>query len=164
MTCIIGLVYGDNVYIGGDSAAVAGFEVRRTKQPKVFRLGEMAIGYTTSFRMGQLLQYNVCMEQPADGQDLMEYMVHDFVELVRNCFKEHGFTKVENNQESSGTFLVGFRGRLFSIEDEFQVCENNDGIEAIGCGRQYALGAIRMTGGYAIPEAKIRNAVDVAAY
>ena len=52
MTCIVGLVENGKVYIGGDSAGVAGLDVRMRSDEKVFTKGNMIFGYTSSFRMG----------------------------------------------------------------------------------------------------------------
>ena len=59
MTCIVGLEHDGKVYMGGDSAAVGGMDVYPSRIPKVFQAGRYLIGYTTSFRMGQLLQYGL---------------------------------------------------------------------------------------------------------
>ena len=53
MTAIAGLVHDGKVYIGGDSAGVAGMDLHLRSDPKVFTVGEFVIGYTTSFRMGR---------------------------------------------------------------------------------------------------------------
>lgn len=55
MTCVVGLVDKGTVYIGVDSAAVQGWTRRKSRVAKVFHRGPFLIGYTTSFRMGQLL-------------------------------------------------------------------------------------------------------------
>ena len=142
MTCIIGLVHDNKVYIGADSAAVSGWQVRATRLDKVFRRGQFLIAYTDSFRMGQILQYHLDV-QPQDGETDIEYMVRHFVDAVRACFKELGFAKVENNEESGGLFLVGYRKHLYAIENDFQVNEMADGFDAWGCGNKYALGAMK---------------------
>jgi len=54
MTCIAGFVNKNEVWIGGDSAGVAGYNLRIRKDTKVFKVnGRFLIGYTNSFRMGQ---------------------------------------------------------------------------------------------------------------
>lgn len=144
MTCIIGLAHEGTVYIGADSASGTDgtWEVRATKVPKVFRLGDFLIGYTTSFRMGQILHYHLEVRPQESEGDNLSYMVRVFIPAVRACLKEHGFSKIENNQEEGGFFLVGYRGRLYSIASDFQVNEMADGLDALGCGREYALGAM----------------------
>ena len=59
MTCIVGLVHEGVVYIGGDSAGVAGLSLVVRADEKVLRNGDFLMGFTTSFRMGQLLRYKL---------------------------------------------------------------------------------------------------------
>jgi hypothetical protein len=143
MTCIVALRDDEgHIWMGGDSAGVAGLDMTVVAQPKVFKVGEFLMGYTTSFRMGQLLQYNLA-PPPIEGDDLYGYMITKFVDAVRACLKAGGYAKKEHEVETAGTFLVGIRGRLFAIEDEYQVIEAADGRAACGCGQSYALGALR---------------------
>jgi hypothetical protein len=117
MTCIVGIVENGKVYIGADSASVDAdsYEVRKTKLPKVFKRGNFLIGYTTSFRMGQLLQHSLYVrEQNLDEEDI-EYMVLGFIEAVRKLFKDAGYSLIKENQESGGNFLVGYKGHLYHI-------------------------------------------------
>jgi len=162
MTCVVGVVEGERVYIGADAAGVNGWEVRESTVPKMFVNGAFVIGYTTSFRMGQILQHHLRVT-PQGTEDEMEYMVCTFVEAVRGCLKEYGFSKVENNVEEGGFFLVGYKGRLYGVERDFQVNASADGIEAMGCGRQYALGALRVLETMPARERVVR-ALEVAAY
>lgn len=162
MTCIIGLVHNDKVYIGADSAAVSGWQVRATNLDKVFRRGPFLIAYTNSFRMGQILQYHLEV-QSQDGEPDIEYMVRHFVDAVRTCFKELGFAKVENNEESGGMFLVGYRGHLYAIEDDFQVNEMTDGFDAWGCGKEYALGVMKALE-HLPPIEQIEKALEISAH
>ncbi len=162
MTCVIGLVATDRVYIGVDSAAVAGWTRRVTEVKKVFRRGPFLIGYTTSFRMGQLLEHHLEVPKQPPGMADMTFMVTTFVESARKLFKEKGFAKVESNSESGGQFLVGYRGCLYAIESDFQVQQQADGFDAIGSGSDYALGAMAVLGDVA-PTARIKRSLAAAA-
>ena len=163
MTCVVGLVADDRVYIGVDSAAVSGWTRRATKLRKVFRRGPFLMGYTTSFRMGQLLEHQLDVPPQTEGQSDMAYMVGVFVESVRRLLKERGFARIEANNESGGQFLVGYRGRLYSIESDFQVGEMSDGFDAIGSGADVALGAMMALEGLK-PAQRIRRALEVASH
>jgi ATP-dependent protease HslVU (ClpYQ) peptidase subunit len=163
MTCIVGLVDKKNVYIGGDSASVAGWTSRITKLPKVFRRGPFLIGYTTSFRMGQLLQHALTVPSQGAERDDMRFMVTTFVECVRALLKDKGVAKVESNAESGGQFLVGYRGRLYSVQQDFQVNEMADGFDAVGSGSEYALGALAATRGTP-PVQRLKRALAVSAH
>lgn len=163
MTCIVGLKTKDRVYIGGDSASVSGWTRRETAHPKVFRKGPFLIGYTTSFRMGQLLEHQLQIPKQGASQADMTYMVNVFVESVRALLKERGFAKVEANSESGGQFLVGYRGHLYGIESDFQVGELTDGYDSVGSGSDYALGAMAALPSLAPPR-RIRRALEIASH
>lgn len=163
MTCIVGIVERKTVYIGGDSASVAGWTSRITRLPKVFKKGPFLIGYTTSFRMGQLLEHS--LQVPAQAQtdrDDMRYMVTVFVEHVRTLLKDRGMAKIEANAESGGQFLVGYRSRLYSVQSDFQVNEMADGFDAVGSGAEYALGAISALRGVS-PIPRLKRALEISA-
>ena len=142
MTCIVGIVDDGEVLIAGDSAGVAGTSLAIRADHKVFRNGEVIIGITSSFRMGQILRYNLSVPDLAEGQDLDHYMVTTFIEAVRKAFADGGFTSFNDGKEVGGQFLVGIRGRLFEVDSDFQVGEQICGFAAVGCGFELALGAI----------------------
>ncbi|MFM2042830.1 MAG: hypothetical protein RLY86_1406 [Pseudomonadota bacterium] len=161
MTCIVGLVDGQSVWMGGDSAGVAGLDISLRADPKVFHNGSFLIGFTSSFRMGQLLRFRLSPPPRRPGQDLFHYMVCDFVEAVRVCLREGGFAHRSNDVETGGFFLVGAEGRLFSIQDDYQVSEFSRGYHAIGCGAAYALGSLYGSR-HLPPEERVRHALETA--
>jgi ATP-dependent protease HslVU (ClpYQ) peptidase subunit len=163
MTCVVGLVNKRRVYIGADAASVSGWTRRETRVCKVFRRGPFLIGYTTSFRMGQLLEHHLRVPKQAAGQSDMSFMVTHFIENVRVLLKEKGFAKIEANNESGGQFLVGYHRRLYSIESDFQVAELADGYDAVGSGAEFALGAMRALPRLS-PTRRIRKALEIAAH
>jgi ATP-dependent protease HslVU (ClpYQ) peptidase subunit len=143
MTCIVGFVAPDKkVYMGGDSAGIAGWNVRVRADEKVFRVGEFLMGFTTSFRMGQLLRYHFSPQTHPVGMSDHEYMVTKTVPEIRKVFKEHGYIKVENSQEEGGQFLIGYRGALYEIASDFQVGVPATPVACIGAGGTVALGAL----------------------
>lgn len=161
MTCVVGLIDGGRVYIGADSAAVAGWTRRKTLLRKVFRRGPFLIGYTTSFRMGQLLEHQLRVPKQKPTESDMAYMVNEFIEATRKLLKERGFAKVESNNESGGQFLVGYKGHLYSIESDFQVGEMAEGFDAVGGGSDYALGAMSALHDLA-PKRRIMRSLEIA--
>lgn len=163
MTCIVGIARDGDVWIGADSAASSGWNVRPTLVPKVFVHGPFIIGYTTSFRMGQLLQFHLRVQSQGGKISDLEYIVKHFIVAVRDCLKEGGYTTIDNNKEEGGGFLVGYRGHVYSVGDEFQVNEAFDGFDACGCGGKFALGAIVALDDLE-PEARVRRALGIAAY
>lgn len=142
MTCIIGFAEGGKAWIGGDSAGVAGYSLQNRADEKVFRSGPFIMGFTTSFRMGQLLRYNLTHpEHPAKMND-MAFMVQRFVPAVRSTFKDHGFAEIDKGRETGGLFLVGYRGSIYEIGSDFQVGRSRDNLHSVGCGYEIALGSM----------------------
>ncbi|TIX28883.1 hypothetical protein [Mesorhizobium sp.] len=148
MTCIVGLVDGGKVYIGGDSAAVAGESIEMRSNRKVFRKGVFVIGFTGSYRVGQLMQYKMGASAPATGGDLMVHMVTKFAKEL----KKVGGDEIDE-------LLVGHAGRLFKIGADYSIGEYAS-YTAAGAGAQYALG--RLHGGAGGPEDRLRAALEAA--
>ena len=147
MTCIVGLVHGDRVIVGGDSAGVTqGWGLQARTDSKVGVVGEFAMGFTDSFRMGQVLLYRFKPPPIHAGADLMAYMVGPFIDEVRRTFRAAGYAERLNDRETGGTFLVGIRGRLFRISSDYQVGESIDRYDAVGCGADIALGSMYSSG------------------
>jgi len=163
MTCIIGLVEGGKVYMGGDSGATSGWDTRIRKGGKVFRLGDFLIGYSSSFRMGQVLQYQLEIRPIGEGETVDEYIVRGLIESVREALKRYGYTKIESNREEAGEFLVSYKERLWKISDDFQAGENIDGFDAVGCGTPYALAAMKALENLS-PKERILKALEISAY
>jgi ATP-dependent protease HslVU (ClpYQ) peptidase subunit len=167
VTCIVGLAENESVWIGADSAAVQGYTARSGCIRKAFRVSTTAretflIGYAGSFRMGQLLQYRLDVTQPC-GDDPWRYLATTFIDVVRALFKDHGYATVESNRESGGPFLLGFRGGLYSVDPDYQVNKMHDGFDAIGCGDEYALGAMQVTRGQE-PSSRVLGAIAAAGH
>jgi ATP-dependent protease HslVU (ClpYQ) peptidase subunit len=157
MTCIVGLVDKGRVYIGGDSAGVAGLSVSIRADEKVFANGPFIMGFTTSFRMGQLLRYKLEPAAQTIKQGDMEYMVTSFIDSVRKCFTDNGF----GSGSTGGTFLVGYKSKLYTIDTDYQVGVSADPFDAVGCGTDLALGAMYATKGQD-PKKRITTALSAA--
>lgn len=161
MTVIVGLAQKNRVYLGGDSAGVSGLQLTVRADPKVFRNGPYVMGFTTSFRMGQLLRYS--FQPPHPTGDLHHFMVTTWTNDLRACLKEGGWARKDSEQEQAGTFLVGVQGRLFSVWDDYQVAEHADGYAAVGCGDELALGALHATARLGLtPRARLTAALAAA--
>lgn len=165
MTCIIGLVdqKTKKLYIGGDSCGTSGWNVTTRADKKVFQKGDFIMGFTTSFRMGQILQYDFNPPPfPEQEEDVMKYMVSSFVKEVRNCLKSNGYAVIQSNQESGGEFLVGYKQRLFKIDNDFQLAESIDDIFAVGSGAQTDLGAMHALDLDGMsPEERIKRSLEI---
>lgn len=159
MTAVVGLVHNRRVHIGADSAGVAGWSLTLRADEKVFRNGPYAMGFTTSYRMGQLLHHALVPPEPTG--DLNGFMVTTFIDAVRTCLKDGGWATKSSEQESGGQFLVGVSGRLFIIDSDYQVAEPALGYAAVGCGADIALGALYATDGQPVRR-RMKTALDAA--
>lgn len=168
MTCIVGLIEDGKVYMGGDSAGVSNnySHIISREDTKVFKNGKFLIGYTTSFRMGQLLRFSFNPPEITEGQDLYEYMCTSFITEVMNVMEKNKFATINNNEISGGKFLVGVEGRLFEVGNDFDVGELKGNFGACGSGVYFAFGALetleRLSKKYISPESKIELALVVA--
>lgn len=162
MTCIVGLVHGKDVYIGADTAGVAGLKLYRRQDSKIYENGPFLFGFTSSFRMGQLLGYSFKPpKQPAKMTD-DKFMRTLFIDAIRDCFDEGGFMGHDKDgTEAGGTFLVGYKGRLYMIGGDYQVGEDMQGYSAVGCGDEIALGSMFSTE-HMPPEKRIEQALKAA--
>ncbi len=140
MTCGIGIVDTESVWLAADSAAscLSSGEIYTLKTAKVFQRGPYGFAYTTSYRLGQILRYETELPEPPDV-DLERFMATEFVRVIRRSFEDAGFV---GGLGEHGSILVGVRGALFAIGAELQVGWPATPYAAVGCGRHIAYGAL----------------------
>lgn len=168
MTCIVGVQTDDGrVIIGGDSAGVAGLDIHIRKDEKVFQNGPTIMGFTSSFRMGQLLRYALNIPDHDPRTPDMQYMVIEMMDAVRECFRERGYLKKDEDADSGGTFIMGYKGQLYIIDTDFQVGKVYENYTACGCGDSYALGVLHDISKHdplCDPIEKVTRALDAATF
>lgn len=120
--------------MGGDSAGVSNYSLSVRGDKKVFKNNDYIFGFTSSFRMGQILRYRF-EPKPCPDWDLEKYMCTDFIDGIRKCLTEYG-------HDEGGEFLVGYQGRVFHIHSDYQVGWNIVPYDACGCGSHIALGVM----------------------
>lgn len=168
MTCIVGLVDKDTVYIGADSLGSNGYSKTVRKDKKVFHLKDIeraVMGYTSSFRMGQLLMYGTGLIEKIDAYENKinhEYMVTKFIPNVIKLFDNGGYGKTDNGQKKGGEFLFGYKDQLYQIESDYQVGEPIEKYAACGSGEDFALGSLHSTKKIEDPIERIRMALQAA--
>lgn len=168
MTCIVGVVDGDRVWMGGDSAGTKWQAIRTIATPKVFHNGPFLIGHTNTWRFGNLLQHKLDTSELTvhldRAADIHQFMVTRFVEAIRSVLSTAGYSQREDNREYGGTCLIGVRGRLFLMEDNYQIFETADGHASCGCGEDYATAALHALGHIIPAEERVKRALETAAY
>lgn len=164
MTCIVGLETEDGVILGGDSAASGNSHTTSVKNQKVFNIGsQFGVGYTSSFRMGQILKRDFDPRSfDYDGiDDKFNFTIEEVVPMIRKIMKDGGYSKVESNREKGGLFLFAVADELFKIQKDFSVIKPKK-YSAIGSGYKQARGSLYSTEHYN-PEKRVKIAIRAAA-
>lgn len=168
MTCIVGIRHDSGVLLAGDSVGVnGGGQAQMRRDPKVFQINRhVAIGYTSSFRMGQLLRFNLALPAIVDAvgdkrtDDAFEWAVKEFIPAARTALKDGGYARNDSGTESGGFFLLAVRDRLFEVASDYQVGEPTPSYVSTGSGEDIALGAMHVllgTNGKPPTKAKARE-------
>lgn len=137
MTCIVGFIdKNKDLWMGADSLGSNNSIKTERKDTKLFYNNQFLIGYTTSFRMGQILRYKWNSPKNVNKKDDYEFMCTDVIDSIRECFKE--------NDYENGEFLIGYNNRLYTIEEDFQIAEQVDKFASCGSGCYFAIGAMNI--------------------
>lgn len=156
MTCIIGLESNNKVYIGGDSAGTSQDMSQRIRgDKKVFIRDGYIIGFCGSFRMGQIMQHKLVLPQQAKKNDVVTFMVNEFINSLKECLK--------GEENLTPNILVGYKCKLFTIMGDYQVGETVTGFDAMGSGADIAMGAMHMNVFKKEPERRIEEALKASA-
>lgn len=165
MTCIAGMIDKQGVgHIASDSIGSNGHTKDVYRNKKIFRKGALLIGYTSSYRMGQLLEHNLTLPARKVDQSLDEYIYVDLVAAVRSVLKSEGYLKIDSNTESIGTFMIITEGRLFMMQNDLAILEAADGFDSCGSGENFAVATISTLIKHTklTPEAVLREAIETA--
>ena len=167
MTCIVSYRDQNKIYIGGDTCAVSGLFVNNRLDPKVFKNKNMLMGYAGSFRLGQIMRFAFKPPKHEKDKDTYEYMCVDFVKAMQRCLEKNGHAghNKKEEREASGQLLVGYKGSLYEIYEDYQVGLSAEVFSSIGCGSELAIGAMHALEKMPkiLPEEKLRIALEAAA-
>lgn len=144
MTSIVGISRDGHVYMGGDSCGSDSYSWMHVSNPKVFQVDKFLFGCCGSFRMIDLLRFSLKVEPQTVDQSDDGYIRTTFITAVRKLFKENGFMRDES-RDRGGNFLLGYRGNLYEIQDDFSVLNTPPWGHAVGSGEQPARGSLFTT-------------------
>lgn len=166
MTCIVAKIHKGKVHMAGDRLGSNGFI--KEEYPlikKVFKNEDFLMGYTSSFRMGQLLKYSWTPPKKSLDDTDDKYIFMTVPESILSLFESGKFGHKDKTDYTAGNFLFGWKGRLFEMQDDMSVMEHEH-MAAVGSGSYHALASLRTL---AIigwhddnPEAALRTAIQVA--
>lgn len=156
MTCIIAHTNGTTSFIAGDKLGSNGFTKAIQTEPKVFekefiKLHEdgltrtkevMALGYTTSFRMGQLLTYNLVLPEQAPNETFPQYLVLKVIPLIRKMFKDEWGSRDASQDVGGGQFIILHNHTIYEVQEDFAVLQPKTSITAVGSGTYHAIASM----------------------
>lgn len=151
MTCIAAVVDGDNVYMGGDSAGVSDdstYSLGIGSEAKVWGNGGLLFGASGSFRVSQVLRWQLQVPQYNPDGEALEYLTGPLITTMRESLQLHGALSIfeeDSTENIDGALLIGFRGRVFEVFSDFGVGELVHGYGSVGCGSPIAMGALAAT-------------------
>lgn len=162
MTCIVAIEQNGTVIMGGDRLGSNGHTGAPVSESKVFTKSGVTIGYTSSFRMGQLLQYALTIPVIPE-EDLDKWVAVDLMQAIRAVYSENGWDETSNGKASGGSFLLAVKGRCYEIQSDYSFIRQISGEYAVGSGKDYALGSLRSTRGRMTASKRIIESLETAA-
>lgn len=144
MTCVVAVAKDGVVYIGADSCGSTPTSAMVVTNPKVFIVDtRFIIGVCASFRAIDLLQHSLKVPKQPSAQSDDAFMRTIFITAVRETFSKNGFPRMDSDDEVS--FLVGYRGRVYCVEDDYSVINPLEWGHSIGSGAEAARGSLWTT-------------------
>ncbi|ASV44484.1 hypothetical protein PBI_SCTP2_469 [Salicola phage SCTP-2] len=137
MTCIIGAEIDDMVLIAGDIQGTSVNKKTVHTHPKTFNVGDIGIGFTSSYRFGQILEHNLeTVYLPDDKSQIYPWLVKKLIPEIKSTLEKNGYTE-------GGVCLLGLHGELWKLQSDYSVIRSVNGFDAVGSGDEYALAALR---------------------
>jgi len=144
MTCIVALSEGEELVMGADSGAshLPDYEMYTVSMPKVFRAGPWLVGFSGSYRLGQILKFSMPWPEAPKKLDY-EFMVTEMTRALYDCLSnQFDSGQPESAVNRQWQVLIGRLGKVFGVNYRYDVINISDPFTAIGSGRKFALGAL----------------------
>lgn len=151
MTCIVGIeaqeLGNPCIVMGADRICYGWEESYDSTESKIvnFVLGQtnIFVGYTSSFRFGQIIKYHFIPPRPKEElrreMELLRYLHKDFVPALRRTLEQQNFSEIKDNvSDSDSTALIGIAGRIFCLQHDYSILRSTRGYYSIGSGAPYA--------------------------
>lgn len=165
MTCIVGVVKGDTVWLGGDRAATDnGFNRKIMKDPKIFMKGELGFGVCGLPKVLDALAHAIELPVQRGGAD-RGFLVGELVPAIREGLKRLDCTIDDSPYGTcfAGSMLMAYRGILYELQGNFQLVASDCGYGSVGSGAPFALGSLTETWRMDHPRKRVIAALEAAA-
>lgn len=161
MTCVAGLIdEKGNVHMACDSEVSDDSSAMSMASPKIAINGDYIIGVSQSLRVLNIMHHASLPPVPS-AENLSSFMCIEFIQSVAELMDNMPGTSTPEKLEESTEILVGTKGRLFVIGDDYSVHEHRYPYAVIGGGTLPALGSFFSTEDLS-PKARVQKAVKAA--
>ena len=146
MTCCIGYKTNKKIYFISDTQGSNDDNKEIRLDPKIFKMNNMLFATCGSFRMRDVLRYELDIPKLKIGEDIDRYIRTTVINAIRDLFVDKGICikTDETDLASPGDILINIKDKIYKIESDFQVGEINKPYVAIGCGAREAMAAMSM--------------------
>ena len=165
MTCIVGLISNNKLYMGSDSQCTNGNQILPTSREKIFTIGNLTLGTAGDVRFNNIIKYY--LDVPYHHNDIsdMEYICTEFLGNLRSAIEGQKFSEEKDNVSSIPNYcelLVAYKNTLYAIWYDYSVVDFSE-YYAIGSGSDFALGSLETTKQLGIdPKERIELALGAA--
>ncbi len=164
MTCIVGLIDNNKLYMGSDSRVTTG-HILPVNDSKILIRENMLIGISGDVRYSNIIEHYLNIPYHRNDVLTMEYICTDFITSLRTIIEEQKFSEERNKVSSvpnDSMILIGYKNKLYSIWGDYSVVEFYD-YYAIGSGGSYAVGSLETTRNMNLdPKKRIELALESA--
>ena len=164
MTCIVGIIDNEKIWMGCDTQVSSGSRKSRT-DTKIIRHNDLLLGFSGNARELQLMRFGLEIPEQGEAEEDYEYIAATLTPAIQNRLKDAGAAEIDNNVVSARmSILIGYRKRLYTVSWNFAPLriESQD-YHAIGSGMYYALGSLFSTKDRGLnTESRIRLALETA--
>lgn len=156
MTVLVGLECPTGAWVSTDS--FFGNDTWRDVMaaPKHVMRGGLLIASAGAMRPGQIAELAPIIRKQRRSENDTDYLAEAFAEPLR---KLHKAADVDN---ASATYLLAYRGRVYTMLSDYGVYRSALGYAAVGAGDRYALGSLASTEGKP-PRERVEKAMHAAA-
>lgn len=111
------------------------------KDKKIFKKDGYLIGYTSSYRMGQIIEHKAKLpELPLNNRGNIHIV--KVIDAIAESLYNNNYTMEKDNRHYGGEFIIGWHGRLYCIQSDFQYSTTAINYMCCGAGEDFGLGAL----------------------
>lgn len=162
MTCVVAVTSAGKVFMAGDSAiSYGGASTSPMRIQKVFFSGKFLVGFAGGLRFGDVVRHQFVFPEIPKRMDVEKYFSSVFADSLRGVLKAtgSGSTNKHGTNRMGGELLIGYKGKIWSIGDYYDVSRSHENFDAIGAGGDYALCVLGATKEHE-PRERLRRALE----